>query len=125
MNKDTLPVWIRVVSGLIGLLGIFVGGSLYLSPGTFIHDVDFASSGTRYLAWMWAARQITLGSILGFSTLRKSIPMLQLSLAAYSLMNAQDAVIGVLRHDRGLMIGALLFTLGPAWMAYSLRTRRE
>ena len=120
MENHVIPKWIIAVSALIGLLGIFVGCSLYLSPGTFIKDVDFSSDGTRYLAHMWGARQITLGSILGFSAYRKSVPMLQLSLGAYSLMNMQDFVIGVLRGDMGLMVGATLFALGPAYMVFRL-----
>ena len=120
MSDTVIPKWIIVVSGLICLLGIFVGCSLYVSPGTFIKDVDFTSSGTRYLANMWGARQITLASIIGFSALRKSIPMLQLSLGAYALMNVQDALIGALRGDRGLIVGATLFMLGPAYMVFRL-----
>jgi hypothetical protein len=114
-----------VVSVLIGLLGIFVGCSLYVSPGTFIKDVDFAGAGTRYLANMWGARQITLAAILGFAALRKSVPMLQLSLGAYALMNVQDAVIGVVRGDMGLIVGATLFALGPAYMVFRLTRLNE
>ena len=120
MTDTAIPKWIIVVSGLICLLGIFVGCSLYVSPGTFIKDVDFTSPGTRYLANMWGARQITLASILGISALRKSVPMLQLSLGAYALMNVQDAVIGALRGDIGLIVGATLFMLGPAYMVLRL-----
>ena len=115
-----IPKWITVISILIALLGVFVGASLYFSPATFIPNVDFSSTGVRYLASMWAARQITLGSILGFSVLRRSIPMLQLSLAAYSLMNIQDAVIGILQNDIGLIIGAFIFAVLPATMVFRL-----
>ena len=120
MNDSAIPKWILVVSGLIGVLGVFVGSSLYITPGTFIKDVDFGTSGTRYLAYMWGARQVTLGSILAFSALRRSRPMLQLSLGAYALMNAQDAVIGVWRGDMGLIVGASLFALGPSFMVFLL-----
>ena len=120
MKETVIPKWIVVVSSLMCVLGILVGCSLYLSPGTFIKDVDFSSSGTRYLANMWGARQITLASIIGFATFRKSIPMLQLALGAYSLMNVQDVVIGVVRGDPGLIVGASLFALGPAYMVFVL-----
>ena len=119
-GNTVIPKWMIAVSGLICVLGIFVGCSLYLSPGTFIKDVDFASAGTRYLANMWGARQITLASILGFAALRRSVPMLQLSLGAYALMNVQDAIIGVLRGDRGLIAGATVFMLVPAYMVFRL-----
>jgi hypothetical protein len=119
--KKTIPLWITIVCSLMTLLGIFVGCSLYVSPGTFIPDTDFSTAGTRYLANMWAARQIALASIIGISTFKKSAPMLQISLLAYSIMNVQDAVIGFNRSDMGLMIGATLFAAGPAYMAYRLR----
>ncbi|MGZ3698693.1 MAG: hypothetical protein ACXVCH_11400 [Bdellovibrionota bacterium] len=120
MKNNSIPKWILVVSALMCLLGIFVGCSLYFSPGAFIQDVDFSSSGTRYLAYMWGARQITLGSIIGYSALKRSVPMLQISLAAYSVMNVQDFVIGALRGDHGLMIGATVFAFGPAFMVFRL-----
>ena len=120
MKNGVIPKWILIVSSFICLLGIFVGCSLYLSPGTFIEGVDFSSSGTRYLASMWGARQITLGTIIGFSVFRKSVPMLQLSLGAYSLMNVQDVAIGALRGDLGLVMGATLFVLGPAYMVFRI-----
>jgi hypothetical protein len=120
MKNKAIPVWISLVSSFMCFLGLFVGFSLYLSPGTFIPEVDFSSSGVRFLASMWGARQITLATIIGFSTFRRSIPMLQISLGAYALMNVQDFVIGALQKDMGLMIGATLFTLGPAYMVFRL-----
>jgi hypothetical protein len=120
MDTKTISTWILIVSSLMSLLGLFVGCSLYLTPGKFIPDADFTSSGARYLAHMWAARQITLGSIIGYSTFRKSIPMLQISLAAYSIMNVQDALIGVSRGDHGLIVGATIFIFIPAYMVWRL-----
>ena len=120
MSKKVIPRWIILVTSAIGVLGMFVGTSLYYSPATFIKDVDFSSSGVRYLAHMWGARQITLGAILWFSTFRRSIPMMQLALGAYSLMNAQDIVIGISRNDPELIIGATLFLVGPAYLARHL-----
>lgn len=69
---------------------------------------------------LWAARQIALATIIGFSTIKKSIPMLQISLAAYSVMNMQDVLIGIVRRDQGLIIGATLFMVGPALMVFRL-----
>ena len=120
MKQDLIPKWITIVCSLIFLLGFFVGCSLYLSPGTFIKNVDFSSSGARYLVHMWAARQIAIAVIIGFSVFRKSIPMLQVSLAAYSLMNVQDAVIGITQKDSGLIIGAAFFCVLSAVMCFRL-----
>jgi len=36
-------------------------------------------------------------------------------------MNVQDAIIGVQRGDFGLIIGASLFAIGPAYMIFRLR----
>lgn len=125
MVATRIPLWILILSGLICLSGLFVGGSLYLTPGTFIPGVDFSQSGTRYVANMWAARQVTLACILGFSALRRSVPMLQLALGAYAVMNVQDAAIGAFRADWGLLAGAAIFTLLPGFMVWRLaRTGR-
>jgi len=113
---NSLPKWIMVVSGLISLLGLFVGISLYVSPGTFIDNVDFSSTGSRYLAYMWAARQIAIAAIIGFSIVRKSAVMLRISLIAYCLMNIQDVGIGIWQGDNGLSIGAAVFSLLSALM---------
>ncbi len=117
-----IPKWIAIVCGLITLLGLFVGLSLYISPGTFIKDVDFSASNLRFLAQMWAVRQIAIATIIGFSVFRKSIPMLQVSLVAYGLMTLQDAVIGLFRNDMGLIVGS---GIGCALAVYmSLRLNR-
>ena len=120
MSQDRIPKWISIVGGIICLMGLFVGCSLYLSPGTFIKDVDFSSGGTRYLANMWGARQIAMAAIIGLSILRRSAPMLQVSLLAYCLMNVQDAVIGIIRGDQGLIIGATVVTVLTGHMAFRL-----
>lgn len=109
--NHSIPRWILAVSGFISLVGLFVGASLYVSPGTFIDNVDFSSVGSRYLAYMWAARQIAIAAIIGFSLIRRSIPMLKVSLLAYCLMNIQDAGIGIWMGDNGLSIGASIFSI--------------
>ena len=102
------------------LLALFVGGSLYVSPGTFIPNVDFSSKNVRFLANMWAARQIAIAGTIGFSVLRKSVPMLRISLAAYCLMTFQDAVIGVVGKDPGLIAGSSLFGILAAFLCFRL-----
>lgn len=102
----SIPKWVTIVSGIISLMGLFVGASLYLSPGTFIENVDFSLIGSRYLANMWAARQIAIAFIIGLSLIRKSADWLRISLIAYCLMNIQDTGIGIWLGDSGLVIGA-------------------
>lgn len=118
--KNTIPTWISIVAGLMAALGLFVGASLYISPGTFVPDIDFSDSGIQFLTQMWAARQIAIAGIIAYSLLRKSVPMLTISLIAYVLMNIQDAIIGFSRNDMGLLFGALFFGSLAATMAFTL-----
>lgn len=108
---QTMPLWIRIVSGLMALLGMFVGISLYISPDAFMPDIDFRANGADYLAQMWAARQIAIASVIAFSVVCNSVPMFLVSQLAYSIMNGQDIVIGLLRQDQGLAGGAGFFFL--------------
>lgn len=105
-------------------MGLFVGLSLYISPGTFIKDVDFSSSNVRFLAQMWAVRQIAIAAIIGFSVFRKSIPMLQISLVAYGLMTLQDTVIGIFRSDMGLIVGSGLAFALSVYISFRLNRPR-
>jgi hypothetical protein len=109
--KTTIPLWISVASLLIAALAMFVGCSLYISPATFIENTNFSDPNVRYLANMWAARQIAIAGVIGYSVIKKSAPMLTIALAAYCLMNLQDIGIGIVHHDTGLIGGAGLFTL--------------
>lgn len=118
--KNTIPTWITIVAGLMAALGLFVGASLYISPGTFVPDIDFSDTGIQFLTQMWAARQIAIASIIAYSLIRKSVPMLTISLMAYFLMNIQDAIIGFSREDMGLLFGALFFGSLAATMAFTL-----
>ena len=118
--KKSIPTWVTIISGLLTLLGLFVGGSLYLSPGTFIPDIDFSSADIKYLSNMWAARQIAIAAVIGYSLVRQSLPMLKISLVAYCLMNLQDAIIGVTKPDNGLIIGASVVFGLSAFMIFTL-----
>jgi len=106
-----IPKWIFVVSILISLLGLFVGSSLYFSPGAFIREVDFSAEGVKFLSNMWAARQIAIAGTIGYCLVRKSRRMLKIALIAYWLMNLQDILIGISHSDIGLTIGASVFCL--------------
>ncbi len=119
-----IPRWIRITSAALCWLGLFVGGSLYVSPGRFIPDIDFAAPGPHYLVLMWAARQVALACIIGYAVLRGSVPMLQVALIAYCLMNVQDVGIGIWRSDVPLIIGAAFFTLLSAAMIAALHRQK-
>lgn len=119
-----IPRWIRITSAAFCWLGLFVGGSLYISPGKFITDIDFAAPGPHYLVLMWAARQVAVACIIGYAVIRSSVPMLQVALIAYGLMNAQDVGIGIWRNDVPLIIGATFFTLLSASMVAALHKQK-
>jgi hypothetical protein len=124
MNRP-IPKWIVVMSILIASLGLFVGLSLYFSPGTFVENVDFSSKWTRYLAHMWAARQIAIAAIIAYSLVRRAAMMLKVSLIAYCLMNFQDILIGLSLGDAALTIGASLFGLLSGSMIFVLSQKDE
>jgi hypothetical protein len=123
LNK--IPLWIRIVSSLIALLGLFVGISLYVSPGTFIPDIDFSRPEASYLTQMWAARQIAIAGIIVFSLIKRSSAMLSVSLLAYCMMNLQDLIIGISKADYGLAGGASFFFVLPAVMMMVLYRRQK
>jgi hypothetical protein len=106
-----MPKWVLIISLFIAALGLFVGMSLYVSPATFIKEVDFSSKWVRYLTNMWAARQIAIAAIIGYSLVRRSGVMLKVSLIAYLIMNIQDVVIGLTLGDLGLIVGASIATV--------------
>jgi len=123
--RKLIPTWITIISSLIALLGLFVGCSLYISPGTFIPTIDFSSPDIKFLTHMWAARQVAIALIIAYSLFRQSAPMLKISLAAYCLMNLQDVVIGILQNDSGLAIGAAVFSTLSAILIFVLIKRKE
>jgi hypothetical protein len=115
-----IPRWVTVVSALIALLGLFVGGSLYFAPGAFVKGIDFSSQRILLLPQMWAARQIAIALIIGYSTVRQSVPMLTIALAAYCLMTFQDVFIGLGQTDSGVIIGSGVGCVLSASMIYVL-----
>jgi hypothetical protein len=118
--EQPIPRWIFITSTLIATLGLFVGCSLYLSPGTFIFGIDFSSNGAGYLSPMWGARQIAIDGIIAYSLVRRSPLMLRVSLIAFCLMNIQDAGIGLCGGDKGLLIGASAFSILSGVMVFVL-----
>ena len=122
---NVIPKWINIVSILLSLLSLFVGFSLYFSPSSFIPNIDFSLKEINYLKNMWAARQVTIGAIIGYSIVKRSKPMLKLSLIAYALMNIQDIFIGISTSDNGLIIGASFFFILPTFMLFVLNRKKE
>jgi len=122
---QAIPKWVTIASILITLLGLFVGGSLYYSPGASITGVDFSTKEVLLLAHMWAARQVAIALIIGYAVFRQSAPMLKISLIAYCLMTFQDVFIGVAQKDGALIGGSALFSILSAAMIYALGKKRN
>ena len=118
--NNSVPKWITIVSTLITLLALFVGLSLYVSPGAFFEGVDFSSAGALFAASMWAARQIAIAAIIGYSLLKQSNAMLQVSLIAFALLNIQDVFIGVSMRSSELIFGSIFFFMLSASMIFVL-----
>jgi hypothetical protein len=123
--NNAIPRWITVVSILITLLGLFVGCSLYYAPGAFVKNIDFSSKEILFPAYMWAARQIAIALIIGYSVFRKSPTMLKISLIAYCLMTFQDIFIGLAQNDSGLIIGSSVFCVLSASIIYALSKKKS
>jgi hypothetical protein len=119
-NKNQIPKWMKVITFLMSGLAIFVGFSLYISPGKFIPEVDFSSPNIKFLADMWGARQIALGLVILYSGFKNNPVMLKTSLLVYFIMNIQDVGIGIFKSDPGLYIGAGFFTLLSGFLIYTL-----
>lgn len=125
--KPAMPVWITVVTSFICALGLFVSGSLYVSPAAFIPDTDFSQSSVQFLTQMWAARQLaislTIGCALIYAHRRRAPLALLFAFLPYSLMNWQDVAIGLLRADTGLAAGSAVFGTLSATIIFTLSRR--
>ncbi|MEQ1588233.1 MAG: hypothetical protein ABL895_20285, partial [Cyclobacteriaceae bacterium] len=89
-GQKSLPNWILIISGLFALLELMVSVLLCFSPEAVLETVDLNAKGVNYLIYMWAARQFALGFIVGFATLKKSIPMLTLAYIFFLVMFVGD-----------------------------------
>lgn len=121
----SIPKWILIVSGLFALLGLMVSTSLCFSPQSVLQTVDLNAKGVDYLIYMWAARQFAVGFIFGFSTLKKSIPMLIIAYIFFLVMNIGDFFIGISQHDSSLYIGAGVMCIIASAMLYFINKQSK
>jgi hypothetical protein len=115
-----LPKWIIIISSLFALLAIIVSFSLFFSPQSVLKTVDLNAKGVQYLIYMWGARQFSIGFMFGFSSLKKSIPMLSISYIFFLVMNILDALIGFFVKDNSLIIGASVMCVIASIMLYRI-----
>jgi len=119
-GQKPLSIWILIVSGLIALLEIMVSVAICISPESVLETVDFSAKGVEYLAYMWAARQFALGFIFGYSTLKKSVPMLTISYIFFLVMFIGDFFIGISQKETSLMISAVVMCIISAAMLFAI-----
>jgi len=111
MSEHIIPLWVKILTCLLALLGIGVSCTLLIAPGTAITSVDLNAKGVDYLLQMWAARQLACAAIFIWALFKKSIPMLTLAFIFYLVMNVGDVLIGWIQGDAGLWIGATVMCL--------------
>lgn len=104
----------------MGLLALSVGVSLYIIPGQFLPGLDLASSEVRFAINMWAARQVALGGVIVFASFVRKCGMLTGALSVYGVMNIQDAAIGAVKGDAGLVFGAVFFGAVAAFLIVTI-----
>lgn len=123
-EQKSLPKWILIVSGLLALLELMVSLSLIFSPQSVLESVDLNAKGVDYVVYMWAARQFAFGFILGFATLKKSIPMLTISYIFFLVMMVGDFLIGILQKNNALIISALVMIIICSAILFAINKRR-
>lgn len=124
-QKKSIPLWIIIVCSLLGLLSLVVGCSLFIAPGSSIEHVDFSQPEIKNLADMWAVRQVSIAVIILYSLIRRSVPMLKISLIAYGLMTFMDGIIGIINQDVALAIGSLFFCAIAVIVMWRLKSYQD
>jgi hypothetical protein len=123
--QKPLPKWILIVSGLFALLELMVSLSLYFSPQSVLETVDLNAKGVDYVIYMWAVRQFALGFILGFATLKRSVPMLTLAYVFMLVMFVGDLIIGISQKENSLIIAALVMCIISSALIFAINKRNK
>lgn len=123
-SQPPLPKWILIVSALFALLEIVVSALLCFMPQMLADTVDINAKGVDYLIYMVAARQLALGIIFGYATIKRSLPMLILAYIFFLVMMIGEIMIGVVQKDNGVLIGALVMAVVCTLMIFALNKKR-
>ncbi|MGZ8538042.1 MAG: hypothetical protein ACXWV9_07240, partial [Flavisolibacter sp.] len=86
--------------------------------------VDLNAKGVDYLIYMWAARQFALGFILGFATIKRSVPMLTIAYIFFLVMMVGDLIIGISHKNNSLIIGALVMCIISSAIIFAINRRK-
>jgi hypothetical protein len=122
-EQKPLPKWILIVSGLFAVMEILVSLSLFFSPQSVMETVDLSAKGVDYLIYMWATRQLAVGIIFGFATIKKSIPMLTIAYIYLLVMFIGDFFIGFSQSSNALIISALVMCIISLVLLVALNRR--
>ncbi len=117
-EQKSLPKWILIVSGLLALMELGVSLSLFFSPESMADKIDLYAKGIDFIIYMWASRQLALGFIFGFATIKKSIPMLTIAYVFFLVMFVCDFFIGIIQKENSLIISALVMCVISSAMLY-------
>jgi hypothetical protein len=74
---------------------------------------------------MWAVRQFALGFILGFATLKRSVPMLTLAYVFMLVMFVGDLIIGISQKENSLIIAALVMCIISSALIFAINKRNK
>ena len=123
-QRQTLPKWILIVSGLFALMELGVGISMLVSPASLAESVDLTAKGVEFLIYMWATRQLALGCIFAFATLKKSVPMLTVTYIFLLVMMIGDGIIGIIQQQHAMIYGAVVMSAISAGILYVLSKKK-
>lgn len=123
-EQRSLQKWILVVSGLFALMEVVVSLSLCFSPQSVLKTVDLNAKGVYYIIYMWASRQFALGFILGYATLKKSIPMLTIAYIFFLVMFAGDFIIGISQKENPLIVSALVMCIISSVIIFAINRKK-
>ena len=115
----TLPVWIIIVSVLFALMELAVSFLICFSPESVLEKADLSNKSIQFLIYIWASRQLALGVILAFATLRKSASMLVLCYLFLLVMFTGDLFIGLAQKENNMVMSALVMCIISIVMLYS------
>ena len=124
VEQRPIPKWILLISGLFAILEIMVSILLWISPESVVETVDLTAQGVYYIIYMWAVRQFALGFILGFSAIKRSVPMLTISYIFFFVMFAGDFMIGISQKENSLIISAVVMCIVSAGLIYLINRRK-
>lgn len=122
-SEKQLPIWLIIVSGLFAALEIMVSLSIWFTPETVVEAATLKSNGVIFLTRMWAVRQFALGCIIGFSTWKKSVPMLTLSYIFLLVMFLGDGLVGIVQKEQPLIMAAALMCIISGTILFILQKK--